>query len=133
MVIFLVFFFLMIRRPPISTRTDTLFPYTTLFRSAGVLRREVELQPAEVAMGLRRGEGLVESPGRVRGQVVHDHPDLVSVGEADVDEIAHLLGTVDGRAPPGDRDLAREPVRIHGDEQIAGAVAAILVVIARQP
>src|SRR3546814_13465087 len=27
-------FFLMIRRPPISTRTDTLFPYTTLFRSA---------------------------------------------------------------------------------------------------
>src|SRR3546814_13428927 len=29
----LVFFFLMIRRPPRSTRTDTLFPYTTLFRS----------------------------------------------------------------------------------------------------
>src|SRR3546814_20661147 len=26
-------FFLMILRPPISTRTDTLFPYTTLFRS----------------------------------------------------------------------------------------------------
>src|SRR3546814_14749784 len=29
-------FFLMIRRPPRSTRTDTLFPYTTLFRSAVV-------------------------------------------------------------------------------------------------
>src|SRR3546814_9530023 len=28
-----LFFFLMIRRPPKSTRTDTLFPYTTLFRS----------------------------------------------------------------------------------------------------
>src|SRR3546814_10739947 len=28
-----VLFFLMIRRPPSSTRTDTLFPYTTLFRS----------------------------------------------------------------------------------------------------
>src|SRR3546814_10610881 len=28
-------FFLMIRRPPRSTRTDTLFPYTTLFRSQG--------------------------------------------------------------------------------------------------
>src|SRR3546814_17879640 len=28
--------FLMIRRPPRSTRTDTLFPYTTLFRSVGV-------------------------------------------------------------------------------------------------
>src|SRR6056297_3814362 len=34
------FFFLMIRRPPISTRTGTLFPYTTLFRSdAGGRRR----------------------------------------------------------------------------------------------
>src|SRR3546814_3328408 len=30
-----IFFFLMIRRPPRSTRTDTLFPYTTLFRSPG--------------------------------------------------------------------------------------------------
>src|SRR3546814_11623775 len=35
----LCFFFfccLMIRRPPRSTRTDTLFPYTTLFRSGGI-------------------------------------------------------------------------------------------------
>src|SRR3546814_10735194 len=32
-VLLLFFFFLMIRRPPRSTRTDTLFPYTTLFRS----------------------------------------------------------------------------------------------------
>src|SRR3546814_7480726 len=31
--IVVLFFFVMIRRPPISTRTDTLFPYTTLFRS----------------------------------------------------------------------------------------------------
>src|SRR3546814_9324916 len=31
---FILFFFLMIRRPPRSTRTDTLFPYTTRFRSA---------------------------------------------------------------------------------------------------
>src|SRR3546814_61454 len=33
---FSVFFFLMIRRPPRSTRTYTLFPYTTLFRSPGI-------------------------------------------------------------------------------------------------
>src|SRR3546814_5297890 len=32
----LFIFFLMIRRPPRSTRTDTLFPYTTLFRSRAV-------------------------------------------------------------------------------------------------
>src|SRR3546814_9745951 len=34
-----LFFFLMIRRPPRSTRTDTLFPYTTLFRSHPRARR----------------------------------------------------------------------------------------------
>src|SRR3546814_3303778 len=34
MLILVFFFFLMIRRPPRSTRTDTLFPYTTLFRSS---------------------------------------------------------------------------------------------------
>src|SRR3546814_15116068 len=33
LVLIVLFFFLMIRRPPRSTRTDTLFPYTTLFRS----------------------------------------------------------------------------------------------------
>src|SRR3546814_3043649 len=33
MVCFFIVCFLMIRRPPRSTRTDTLFPYTTLFRS----------------------------------------------------------------------------------------------------
>src|SRR3546814_14581691 len=46
------FFFLMKRRPPISTLTDTLFPYTTLFRSpAGCGRRllRVGLQ-AEVSI-----------------------------------------------------------------------------------
>src|SRR3546814_18845937 len=35
----LCIFFLMIRRPPRSTRTDTLFPYTTLFRSTFADRR----------------------------------------------------------------------------------------------
>src|SRR3546814_5251004 len=33
------YFFLMIRRPPRSTRTDTLFPYTTLFRSCWRIRQ----------------------------------------------------------------------------------------------
>src|SRR3546814_1407506 len=36
----------MIRRPPRSTRTDTLFPYTTLFRSA--------LPPAQAAISMKR-------------------------------------------------------------------------------
>src|SRR3546814_2647342 len=33
----------MIRRPPRSTRTDTLFPYTTLFRSAGVVLADINV------------------------------------------------------------------------------------------
>src|SRR3546814_4737537 len=44
----------MIRRPPRSTRTDTLFPYTTLFRSV----RRVELLPV-VLLVRRRGAGLM--------------------------------------------------------------------------
>src|SRR3546814_21198140 len=46
----LCFFFLMILRPPRSTRTDTLFPYTTLFRSSVYPR----LPPAAPAAGKER-------------------------------------------------------------------------------
>src|SRR3546814_19445480 len=44
--LFFFCFFLMIRRPPRSTRTDTLFPYTTLFRS-GLMHAagEVSVRP----------------------------------------------------------------------------------------
>src|SRR3546814_2846693 len=68
------FFFLMIRRPPRATRTDTLFPYTTLFRSragdgdrhavpaaartARVLTAPVRRHPA----GARRTQGPLD-PG----------------------------------------------------------------------
>src|SRR3546814_699493 len=43
-----VFFFLMIRRPPRVTRTDTLFPYTPLFRSTGSPRRRPRGLPSAV-------------------------------------------------------------------------------------
>src|SRR3546814_1620161 len=50
----------MIRRPPRSTRTDTLFPYTTLFRSGAEQprsgrRREVALEIGNQSLGLRDG------------------------------------------------------------------------------
>src|SRR3546814_6553957 len=46
-------FFLMIRRPPRSTRTDTLFPYTTLFRSTALLRlRPLLLGDQQVLLAL---------------------------------------------------------------------------------
>src|SRR3546814_1628659 len=43
----------MIRRPPISTRTDTLFPYTTLFRS-GRPQQDASLRPDVVRHRTRR-------------------------------------------------------------------------------
>src|SRR3546814_7919384 len=46
-----IFFFLMIRRPPRSTRTDTLFPYTTLFRSQGPGRDFVLPSPPYASRG----------------------------------------------------------------------------------
>src|SRR3546814_12851556 len=55
------FFFLMIRRPPRSTRTDTLFPYTTLFRSHPADRRH-------------RGEGGIAPVAELAGDELA--PDL---------------------------------------------------------
>src|SRR3546814_19700254 len=47
----------MIRRPPRSTRTDTLFPYTTLFRSG------VAAQVGGQVFGQQRGRGVDAIPG----------------------------------------------------------------------
>src|SRR3546814_8514071 len=71
----MLLFFLMITRPPISTRTDTLFPYTTLFRSGTdhafqltgpAPDRSVPAWPAVVRRALSghgRDPGLQRSPG----------------------------------------------------------------------
>src|SRR3546814_13038608 len=61
------FFFLMIRRPPRSTRTDTLFPYTTLFRSGTGRRRP---RPPR----RRRGRALpLSRPRRTRKRRSEEH------------------------------------------------------------
>ena len=48
----------------------------------------------------------------------------------DIDEFAHALGVVFGRSPLGDLDLAPRSVRVEDDEEIDGAVAAVLVIVA---
>src|SRR3546814_2656152 len=54
----------MIRRPPRSTRTDTLFPYTTLFRSRSRRARPGEkLAEHQVGRPYRRGQQELESAG----------------------------------------------------------------------
>src|SRR3546814_2077344 len=72
-----LFFFLMVRRPPRSTRTDTLFPYTTLFRSdpGGVMlvkvmasdpqRRVARVRPSPVSRA-------IAAPWRYRDVALRD-------------------------------------------------------------
>src|SRR3546814_6874524 len=65
----ILFCFLMIRRPPRSTRTDTLFPYTTLFRS-----RHFEFRPAtspQVALPIPADQGVVAGSGSVFPRPCH--------------------------------------------------------------
>src|SRR3546814_6640433 len=66
-----LFFFLMIRRPPRSKRTDTLFPSTTLFRSAPGARTEDERQRRDApapASGEAGGSGGHTARRRARGR-----------------------------------------------------------------
>src|SRR3546814_6014440 len=66
-----LFFFLMIRRPPSSTRTDPLFPYTTLFRSgvANWLACTDKIcvpEKAVIAVALKAGDGTIAPASRER-------------------------------------------------------------------
>src|SRR3546814_145249 len=81
----------MIRRPPRSTRTDTLFPYTTLFRS--------EVDPAE-AHGERQGHEAGRRLGRA-GADAEEALDHHGKGAGEADE---------GSEEPGARRLQREPL-----------------------
>src|SRR3546814_18778958 len=62
----------MIRRPTISTRTDTLFPYTTLFRSEAAL-----------------------DDGRIEGQQLLDTVDVADHDSAHGDQVVEQRGQVD--------------------------------------
>src|SRR3546814_7330395 len=71
----------MIRRPPRSTRTDTLFPYTTLFRSQLFLGRYSGVGPAVAAARAGYPDHLVEDRayGRQRDAPFHE----LGAGSAD--------------------------------------------------
>src|SRR3546814_3208181 len=76
----------MIRRPPRSTRTDTLFPYTTLFRSV----EQDRTAEAEADADHRHlGEGRDTHRGDVAGQVVRHHQvDGLAAEDAGTGELA---------------------------------------------
>src|SRR3546814_2648383 len=75
----------MIRRPPRSTRTDTLFPYTTLFRSRK-RRRQHHRPRSRPAAAMRGREGLVQvDVHRIDAQVAGTHTpdDRVEIGRSE--------------------------------------------------
>src|SRR3546814_15641974 len=88
----------MIRRPPRSTRTDTLFPYTTPFRSAALAYGAYHL----LAVDVRQAEVQDDQVGRL-GRAEVDRPAailrlgdrMVGRGKADPQELPDLRLVVD--------------------------------------
>src|SRR3546814_13364691 len=110
----------MIRRPPRSTRTDTLFPYTTLFRSLFA----TEIAPCERQSGPR---GLNFGVERCRFTAFDDSERLpASDGLADV-----ARERDDTPAEPGGHDLPTRGVAFDrcggGDRNIVSEVKCFLV------
>src|SRR3546814_16015540 len=116
--LYLVFFFLMIRRPPRSTRTDTLLPYTTLFRSQ-----------ASPACRFRCGGGVAGGVRYAGGVVRGDHAQAPGpVFQADrVAQYPGLLAAL-ARFPAGAGDRAaiheRRTTRAVEPGENAGASAS---------
>src|SRR3546814_13939656 len=109
----------MIRRPPRSTRTDTLFPYTTLFRSERVrINRREEAIHVEVV-------DRVDPEERIQAQL---RPQ-----EVVVDLVCQEAGTVDVKlvAAVRDRGVPVEAVVEHRAAQAGGPVARPLAVLRR--
>src|SRR3546814_15096390 len=74
-------FVFMIRRPPRSTRTDTLFPYTTLFRSACIVEAHL-LERARLEVlhhDIRLGREIAEQRNALRPAEVDCDASLVAV------------------------------------------------------
>src|SRR3546814_19137749 len=103
----MLFFFLMIRRPPRSTRTDTLFPYTTLFRSRDYLRSDVFADNVQMAKAAAHSFtehfGFEANPAIVR-MMVGVHAAFLN---AAMDVIAEEWGSIERYFPAGGLDVAR--------------------------
>src|SRR3546814_6865023 len=94
----------MIRRPPRSTRTDTLFPYTTLFRSLELVGKLDLLGDGDAVLGdARRAERLVEDDVAALRAQGHLH----RIGE-NVDAVQHPRAGVGGKS---------DFLRSHGDRK----------------
>src|SRR3546814_20232381 len=101
-----VFFFLLIRRPPVSTRTYTLFPYTTRFRSGRSGVPTGACSPARQYSATHRSpHGHITQLGEEQKKVLHPTPGRVScflsdrVPRRDLTGPARPVG-LRGKCPP---------------------------------
>src|SRR3546814_12693138 len=98
----------MLRRPPRSTRPDTLFPDTTLFRSADKVRALVAIDHRLENFGLERQHPLDPLRRDIVAFVVDDQV-LLAIGDDDAAlsvDMADIAG-MQPRPPVGDRKSTR--------------------------
>src|SRR3546814_5077038 len=101
----------MIRQPPISTRTDTLFPYTTLFRSGRLLQL-----PEILAQARDRGRGVHDVLGTGQRQRAPALREVAVVADVDAEP---AVGGVEHR-PAGVAGLEEELLVEAGDLRDVG-------------
>src|SRR3546814_5561767 len=90
--VFLAVVFLMIRRPPRSTRTDTLFPYTTLFRSVQFGSVAVGLHQNRVVAAVAvRVSRILQRLGRHQRDHVHVDRAVIDRSEEHTSELQSLM------------------------------------------
>ena len=94
-----------------------------------VLGRVVELQPLGNPPGLWRWKGLVQRRRAVGVQVVQHHSHHRDIGIGFVHQPAHPVGEVLHRAPLGHRNMAPPRQGFAGQEQIAGPLPPVLIVL----
>src|SRR3546814_9179069 len=104
----------MIRRPPRSTRTDTLFPYTTLFRSSAVDATPLRLQLLDDLHGAHLGRAGDGAGGKAGDEGVHrilarGEPTL-DIGDDVHDVAVELDGVLLGHLHAADRGDAADVV-----------------------
>src|SRR3546814_15383836 len=88
----------MLRRPPRSTRTDTLFPYTTRFRSGRV---DQPAEPADVVLRMARGEADAQTGGAAGHGRKEDSGDIEAAIEKQLGRKDCLVCNAEGDQPTG--------------------------------
>src|SRR3546814_17461975 len=115
----------MIQLPPRSTRTDTLFPYTTLFRSAGSQGNDVIRASGPVAAPSRSSWRVPMSNAGGAGCGKKNGPNRVGPMSADGRLSLHVLERLQPCAPlPGEREAPLTGV--HNGPHGAGARQSVV-------